>query len=142
MFGSQLMASKMRNRSMPACGRLLDERVDDVVGVVRVADGVGGPQQHLEQDVRNLLAQLGQPVPRRLLEEPHGRVERRPAPHLQREQAGVLAGVARRDARACRAVRIRVASSDWWASRNVVSVTSSRFCSRTHCGELRRPQFA
>ncbi len=28
-------------------------------------------------------------------------------------------------------LRIRVASSDWWASRNVVSVTNSRSCSRT-----------
>ena len=67
--------------------RFLHERSHDVVGIVRVADGVAGPQQHLEQDVRNLLAQLGQPLPRVFLEEPHGRVERRPAPHLEREQA-------------------------------------------------------
>ncbi len=28
-------------------------------------------------------------------------------------------------------VRTRVASSDWWASRNVVSVTATSFCSRS-----------
>ena len=40
----------------------------------------------------------GEPLPRVFLEEPHGRVERRPAPHLEREQAGVLRGVDGRDA--------------------------------------------
>ena len=78
-------------------GRFLDEGLDDVVGIVGVADGVGGPQQHLEEDVRDALAQLGQAVPGRFLEEAHGRVERRPAPHLQREQAGVPGGVDRGD---------------------------------------------
>ena len=68
-------------------GRLLDERADDVVGIIRVADGVGGAQQHLEEDVGHALAQVGEAVPRRLLEEAHGRVERGAAPHLQREQA-------------------------------------------------------
>ena len=70
-------------------GRLPDERLDDVVRVVGVADGVGRPQQHLEQHVRDLLAEPGEPVPRRLLEEAHGRVERGPAPHFEREQIGV-----------------------------------------------------
>ena len=28
-------------------------------------------------------------------------------------------------------MRTRVASSDWWASRNVVSVTATSFCSRS-----------
>ncbi len=36
----------------------LDERADDVVRVVRVADGVARAQQHLEQDVRDPLPQL------------------------------------------------------------------------------------
>ena len=67
-------------------GRLLHELDHDVVGVVRVADRVRCPKQHLEQDVRDLLTQLSQSVPRALLVESHRRVERRPAPHLQREE--------------------------------------------------------
>ena len=42
----------MRKTSMPVIGASLDERPDDVVGIVRVADGVARAQQHLEQDVR------------------------------------------------------------------------------------------
>ena len=42
-------------------GRFLDERLDDVVGIVRVADGAGGPQQHLEEDVRHR-ARAGRPA--------------------------------------------------------------------------------
>ncbi len=32
-------------------------------------------------------------------------------------------------------LRMRVASSDWWASRMVVSVTSTRRCSRIHAAK-------
>ena len=71
----------------------MHELLDDVVGIVRVADGVRGPQQHLEQDVGNPLAQVGQPLPGAFLEEPHRRVERRPAPHLEREQLAGMPGV-------------------------------------------------
>ena len=70
-------------------------------------------------------------------------VKRRAAPHLQAEKVGqsLRHGVARW--RACRNVRTRVASNDWCASRNVVSVSSSRFSLRAHCGEfLRAPASA
>ena len=56
MFSVQLSESKMRKTSMPCVGAPLDERADDVVGVVRVADGVARAQQHLEQDVRDRAA--------------------------------------------------------------------------------------
>src|SRR5437763_1427276 len=36
-------------------------------------------------------------------------------------------------------LRMRVASSDWWASRNVVSVTSTGFWSRTQAANLSGP---
>ena len=77
----------------PGGGRLLDERLDDVVGIARVADGVRAAQQHLEEDVGDLLAELGQPFPGVFLEEPHGRVEGRAAPHLDREDARAEPGV-------------------------------------------------
>ena len=38
-------------------------------------------------------------------------------------------------------VRTRVARSDWWASRKVVSVRSRGFCSRTHCENASGPSF-
>ena len=43
----------------PGLGRFADEEPDDVVRVVRVADGVAGPQQHLEEDVGDGLAEVG-----------------------------------------------------------------------------------
>ncbi len=97
---------------MPAAAASLTNSRDDVVGVVRVPDGVRGPQQHLEQDVRNALAQLGQPLPGAFLQEPHRRVERRPAPHFQREQVGAQPRVGVGNVAADRSVRNRVASSD------------------------------
>jgi hypothetical protein len=66
-------------------GGLLDEGPHDVVGVVGVADGVGRPQQHLEEDVGHLLTQPHQPIPGRFLQEAHGGVEGRAAPHFQRK---------------------------------------------------------
>jgi hypothetical protein len=38
-------------------------------------------------------------------------------------------------------VRMRVASSDWWASRMVVSVMSTRFSLRIHSAKLGGPAF-
>ena len=78
-------------------------------------------------------------LPGGFLQEPHGRVERRPAPHLHRKHIGHHAGHRRRRSPACRSVRSRVASSDWWASRKVVSVISSGFCSSTHCANFSGP---
>ena len=77
----------------PRGGRLANALADDVVGIVRVAHRARRPQQHLEQDVRNPLAKLLEPLPGRLLEEPHRGVERRAAPHFEREQPGAVARV-------------------------------------------------
>ena len=58
-------------------------------------------------------------------------------PHISSENSPACAGPhSRGDRGAGRSVRIRVASSDWWASRMVVSVKSSRFWSRSHFGEF------
>ena len=46
-------------------GGLFHEGPYDVIGVVRVTDGIRGPQQHLKQNVRNFLAQLDESIPRR-----------------------------------------------------------------------------
>ena len=111
---------------------LLDERVGHLGRVRRVADGVAAAQQHLQADVRHGLAQRGQPLPRVLGEEAQRDVVGGAAPALQRQQ--LRASVrATQGATASRSlVRTRVASSDWWASRNVVSVTAD--------GRLLRPQ--
>ena len=67
---------------------LLDEGVDEVVGIAGVADEVGAAQQHLEGDVGYLLAQHDEPLPGGLVEETVGGVKGGPAPHLQREAVG------------------------------------------------------
>ena len=69
-------------------GGLFDELVHDIVGIVRVAHRVGRPQQHLEENVGDALAHLGQPLPGAFVEETHGHVERRAAPHFDREKIG------------------------------------------------------
>ena len=71
------------------------------------------------------LAQAFEPLPGVLVQEAQRDVERRPAPALEREQprhrrraiAGAAASMSK--------LRIRVASSDWWASRSVVSVSAT-----------------
>ena len=74
-------------KDVDAVGRAsLDELPDDVVGIVGVADGVTGAQQHLKQDVGNPVAQGRQPIPRILLQEAHRGVEGGAAPHLETEQ--------------------------------------------------------
>ena len=86
----------------PRLRRLRDEGFDDVVGVVRIADRVRGPQQHLKQDVRNPFPQFRQPLPGGFFQKPHRGVERRPAPHFDGEQFGAQPGVGIGDLRACR----------------------------------------
>ena len=123
----------------PVLGTPLDQFPHDVVRVVRVAQRAAAAEQHLERDVGDLGPQPVEPVPRVFLEEPHGRVERGPAPHLQAEQPRASDGPLRRPRSPGRTVRNRVASSDWWASRIVVSVSSSGFCLRTHWQNLSGP---
>ena len=70
----------------PSGRGLLHEGRDDVVGVVGVADGIAGPEEHLEEDVRNPFPEAGEAVPGIFFEEPHRGVEGRAPPHLEREQ--------------------------------------------------------
>ena len=88
-------------------GREGEELAHDFRRIVRVADGVGAARQHLEQDVRRSLAHLAQALPRVLVEETVGDIERRAAPVLKGVDLRDLAGrvvdglhdVARADAR-------------------------------------------
>ena len=64
-------------------GGLADESLDSIVRISGIAYGVRRTQQHLETNVRNGFAQLAQPQPRIFVQEAHGHVEGRPAPHLQ-----------------------------------------------------------
>ena len=66
------------------CG-FLDERAHQIVRVVGIAHKARAAQQHLEWDVRDLLAQQLEALPRRLVQEAIGRVERRAAPAFERE---------------------------------------------------------
>ncbi len=68
--------------------RLLHEVAHNVVAVVGIADGVGGAQQHLEKDVRHLLAQALQAFPGVFLEKAQSNVEGGAAPAFEREQPG------------------------------------------------------
>ena len=118
---------------------VFDEAGDDVVRVIRVADRVGAAEEHLEADVRDFFAQAAEAVPGALAEEAHGGVEGRAAPHFQREELRARGGRWPRPRAACRSVRMRVAMSDWWASRKVVSVMSRRFSSRIHWANFSGP---
>ena len=97
MFSTQFRQSKTRKRSMPASAAWRTKNLHDVVGIVGVADRVGAAQQHLQQDVRHLLADVGEPLPRVLGEEAHGDVEGRAAPAFQRQELRQRRGIGRRD---------------------------------------------
>ena len=75
-------------------GGLFDELADDVVGVVRVADGIGAAEKHLERDVRDESAQFLEALPRVLIEEAERGIERGAAPHLEGEGVGEDLGCA------------------------------------------------
>ena len=53
-----------------------DSLIDDVIRVGRVADSVRAAQQHLEGNVGNEFAQFVKSLPRTLVQEAHGNVER------------------------------------------------------------------
>mmetsp|Transcript_2496 Transcript_2496/g.4063 ORF Transcript_2496/g.4063 Transcript_2496/m.4063 type:complete len:281 (-) Transcript_2496:1501-2343(-) len=63
--------------------RLLHELLHEVIRVGGVSHSIDTTQEHLEGDVWNSLPQLCEPVPRALVEESHGHVERRSSPDLQ-----------------------------------------------------------
>ena len=75
-----------------AGGGVFHETGHDVAGIVRVADGVGAAEQHLKTDVGDAGAELAEPLPRVLIEKPHGGVERGAAPHFEGEEVRRAAG--------------------------------------------------
>ena len=81
----------------PRVGGVFHESGHDIVGVVRIADRIGTAEEHLETNVRHLLAQVAQSVPRAFLEETHRGVKGRAAPHLEAEKVGRALGHDTRD---------------------------------------------
>ncbi len=73
-------------------GSLFDELLHDVVRIIGIADGVRTAQQHLEENVRDQLGKLVQPLPGVFLEEAHGDVKGCSAPALQGEELGAKIG--------------------------------------------------
>ena len=119
-------------------GRLGDEGVGDLGRVGRVADRVAPAQQHLQRQVGHRLAQLRRAGPRgpRRGSAARRRRSRRPRPRRD-SSCGVSRATCGATCMRSR-VRTRVASSDWWASRKVVSVTPTaswaRSASAKACG--------
>jgi len=73
-------------------GGLFNELLHHVVRVVGIADRVRAAQQHLEEDIRDQLGKLVQPLPRILLEKTQGDVEGCSSPALQGEEVGAEIG--------------------------------------------------
>ena len=69
----------------PALGGFFNKLTQYIIRIVFIPNRVGPAQQHLEQDVRNTLAQLIQSSPRRFFQEIIGDVKGRAAPHFQRK---------------------------------------------------------
>jgi len=59
-----------------------DEFLHQVIGVVAIAHDVLPAQEHLEGGIGHLLLEGADPLPGILVQEPHGRVKGRAAPHL------------------------------------------------------------
>ena len=143
MLGIQLSGSKMRNRSMPACGRLVDERFarrcrDNSYSRRRSSRAAASETGCWESCSRRSASRCQGAF----LQKPHGRVERRPAPHLDREHARAQPGVRLGDVRACRAC-----ATAWPAAIDGRRETSCRssaaaFASRIHWRIFRGPAFA
>ena len=118
--------------------RLLDEGLGHLRRVRRVADRVAPAQQHLQADVGHRLAQRGQPLPR-VLGRKRSATSYVAPPHASSDHSsGVVRATWPATASRSR-VRTRVASSDWWASRKVVSVTATRVLGAQRAGELLGP---
>jgi len=66
------------------------ETVQDVVGVMFVADDVLAAQQHLERGVGHVGLELTNPLPGVLVEKAHGRVKGSTTPHLDRPIANMV----------------------------------------------------
>ena len=63
--------------------RLGDEAAHHVVGVVGVAHGIGGAEEHLEEDVRHPGPESRQPLPGILVQEAVRHIKCRAAPHFE-----------------------------------------------------------
>ena len=100
-------------------GGLGDERVGHLRRVRRVADRVAAAQEHLDRDVRDRGAQLREPLPRVLAEEPEGDVVRRTAPRLHGQQLRREPGDRRPD-------RGQVARADPGREERLVRVAEGR----------------
>ena len=122
-----------------ALGRLADEIFDDIVGIVLVADAVGAAQQHLQQQVRRILAHLAQTLPRVFGQEAHRDVEGRAAPAFEREQVRQRTGIGAGDAgdvdRCARGWRAATGGRRAWSCRS--SARASR--PRTHSANFFGP---
>ena len=66
--------------------RLFYEFIDNVVRIVCISYCIGGSEEHLEQNVRNLSSELLKPCPWTFLKEPESNVEGSSTPHLHREE--------------------------------------------------------
>ena len=115
-----------------ALGRLLDELLDDVVGVVGVADGVGGRAAASGNRCWGSSSAAGRGAPRGPRCRKRMATSKVAPPHISREKRPPPRWLVASAMRSRSKVRKRVAISDWWASRMVVSVISSFFCLRAH----------
>ena len=68
-----------------------------IIGIVGIAHRIRGTQQHLEEDVRNTFAQLGQTLPRIFLQKTHSDIKGRATPALHRKKIRQHARVIRCD---------------------------------------------
>ena len=71
-------------------GHALDTLLDDVVGVVAVAEDGLAAQQHLVRGVRHRLLELAHALPRIFVQETDAGVEGRAAPGFERPEAGFV----------------------------------------------------
>ena len=117
---------------MPLCGGLLDEVAHDVVGVVGVADGVG---RRAAASGTGCWASPRAAAPGAPTGLPSGSAWRRRRwrrPSIRARTAAAAGARSAARSATMSAVRMRVANSDWCASRIVVSVSSTCGCSRIH----------
>ncbi len=95
--GQVVQAVKNAEEVDSGLGGVLDEFAHDVVGIVGVADAVGPAQEHLEEHIGDLLAQLAQAGVGALVQEAHRGVKGRAAPHFHTEEVGQATGHDRGD---------------------------------------------
>ena len=70
--------------------RFFNKALNDVIGVMPVADTVLSPQQHLEWRVRDDLFKFAGTFPRIFVQEAKAGIERCPTPSLEREKSNLI----------------------------------------------------